>query len=90
MALDNNFAGISQGIELMLGGSGPQYITGTGNNTGQRWFAVMALTDSVFTALDGMNGFSSGMPLRANSWLYNLNGFTRIQLTSGSVVAYRL
>lgn len=76
-----------QFYQLAMGGGGPRYIADTNNVTGN-FFAIMALEDTVFSALTGMSNFSSGLPLPKGSWLYSLGGFTSITLTSGKVVAY--
>lgn len=80
---------------ISLGQKGADIITNNSDYTNGKWCAVMALTDTVFANLGNasisLNGAApatlTALSLGAGKFLYGR--FDRINLTSGSVIAYR-
>jgi hypothetical protein len=71
--------------------SGAQYIGGTSQTNGE-WSAVQAVTDTRFHTLTGnvtgLANTSLGSAIEVPAGLTIFGLFTRIQLHSGSVIAY--
>ena len=72
--------------------SGAEYVGGTSQQNGD-WQAIQAITDTKFHTLTGnvtgLANTSSGSAITVPAGLAIYGKFTRFQLHSGSVLAYR-
>ena len=76
------------GTAAATGQNGATFISDTTTNTGS-WYAIQILADTTFNILDcNWDGSSrTGIVFKDNHTVYG--NFTRIKLTSGSVIAYK-
>lgn len=76
------------GAAAATGQNGATFINDTSTNTGN-WYALQILSDTVFNILDcNWDGSTrTGVIFKADHVVYG--NFTRIKLTSGSVIAYK-
>ncbi len=74
-----------------FGPAGVELIEDTSDHTGL-WCCLKFRTDTVFNAIkgNGMTGTFTGKTFLAGTSIENGLGFTFIDLTSGSVIAYKM
>lgn len=90
MSQELGASGITKDTAQMMAPSGFQVITGTDTVTGN-WYAIQALGgDVVFNAVQGGAGAAglNGKTLSDGGVIFNALGFTSIDLTSGTLIAY--
>ena len=88
---NNAITGNGKQVEILqstIGLNGSIFINDTNSHSYNYWFAIQIIEEAVIGALIGnMDGDITGTTLSVGTIIYG--NFTTIQLTSGSIIAYK-